>query len=96
MKGNIAIEFLKFEVKDDDLQMIAITKAEKDAIREKFPSVNIVRTMKQKSKRHHYYCEETKQVSKLLKQMRESDCVTNSTRRNVRNADRTDGKRVKV
>lgn len=87
---------IKFEEKDDDLQMIAITKAEKDAIREKFPNVNIVRTMKQKSKRHHYYCEETKQVSKLLKQMRESDCVTNSTRRNVRNADRTDGKRVKV
>ena len=87
---------IKSEEKDDDLQMIAITKAEKDAIREKFPNVNIVRTMKQKSKRHHYYCEETKQVSKLLKQMRESDCVTNSTRRNVRNADRTDGKRVKV
>ena len=96
MNGNIAIEFLKFEVKDDDLQMIAITKAEKDAIRDKFPNVNIVRTMKQKSKRHHYYCEETKQVSKFLKQMREPDCVTNSTRREVRNADRADGKRVKV
>lgn len=76
--------------------MIAITKAEKDAIREKFPNVNIVRTMKQKSKRHHYYCEETKQVFKLLKQMRESDCVTNPTRRNECNADRADGKRVKV
>lgn len=96
LKGNITIVFLKFEVKDEDLQMIAITKAEKDAIRARFPNVNIVRTMKQKSKRHHYYCEETKQVARLLKQMRESDCVTNPARRDVRDADRTDGKRIKT
>ena len=76
--------------------MIAITKEEKDAISKKLPNVHIVRTVKQKSKRHHYYCEETKQVTKLLKRMRASDCVTNSMRKDVRNADRTDGKRVKA
>lgn len=76
--------------------MIAITKAEKDAIRERLPDVNIVRTMKQKSKRHHYYCEETKPVSRLLKQMRESGCVTNFDRKDVRNADRKIGNRVRT
>lgn len=80
--------------------MIAINKAERDAISERFPNVNIVRTMKQKSKRHHYYCEETKQVRQLLRKMREfvneSDCVANSTGRNVCNADRTGGKRIQA
>ncbi len=68
--------------------MVSITKAEKDAISTQFPNVHIVRTMKQKSKRHHYYCEETKQVVRFLKQMREPDCVANSNRKDVRNADR--------
>ena len=50
--------------------MIAINKAEKDLISERFPSVHIVRTMKQKSKRHRYYCEETRQVMRLLSKLR--------------------------
>lgn len=50
--------------------MIAISKEEKDVISERFPNVHIVRTMKQKSKRHHYYCEESKGVLRLLNEMR--------------------------
>jgi len=38
--------------------VIAITISEKEAICKKFPNVKIVRTMKQDSKRHHYYMEE--------------------------------------
>lgn len=38
--------------------MIAITLAEKNAVREKYPNVYIVRTMKHDSKRHHYYMAE--------------------------------------
>ncbi len=76
--------------------MVAITKAEKDAISMQFPNVNIVRTMKQKSKRHHYYCEETRQVMRLLKQMREPDCVKNSNRKDGRNANRKNGERVRT
>ncbi len=76
--------------------MISITKAEKDAISMQFPNVHIVRTMKQKSKRHHYYCEETKQVVRFLKQMREPDCVTDSNRKDVRNADRKNRNRVRT
>lgn len=50
--------------------MIAINKAEKDVISKRLPDVHIVRTMRQKSKRHHYFCEETKQVKQLLARMR--------------------------
>lgn len=50
--------------------MIAISKAEKEAICTQFPNTHIVRTMKQKSKRHHYYCEESKQVMRILFEMR--------------------------
>lgn len=50
--------------------MIAITASEKEAVRVKFSNVHIVRTMKQDSKRHHYYCEESRGVMNLLRQMR--------------------------
>lgn len=50
--------------------MIAITKSEKDAICARFHNVHIVRTMKRKSKRHHYYCEESKGVLRYLDEAR--------------------------
>lgn len=50
--------------------MIAITKEEKEKIIERFPNIYIVRTMKQKSKRHHYFCEESKPVLKFLNRIR--------------------------
>lgn len=40
------------------IQVIAVTPAEKVAVQERFPKVKFVRTMKQDSKRHHYYMEE--------------------------------------
>lgn len=46
--------------------MISVSKAEKEAIKERFPEAHIVRTMKQKHKRHRYYCEETRQVIEYL------------------------------
>lgn len=51
-------------------KMISITKDEKMIINKKFPKVHIVRTMRQKSKRHHYYCEENRRVIALLKILR--------------------------
>jgi len=50
--------------------VIAITVSEKEAIREKFPRVHIVRTMKQDSKRHHYYMVEDGAPMKLLRSLR--------------------------
>lgn len=56
--------------------MIAINKSEKEVISSRLPDVHIVRTMKQKSTRHHYYCEESKSVMRILKEMRESGDTT--------------------
>lgn len=50
--------------------MIAITADEKKMIIEKFPRVHIVRTMKQDSKRHHYYMEEQSGPMKMLRSIR--------------------------
>lgn len=55
--------------------MIMISLAEKEVIRERFPKVHIVRTMKQKSKRHRYYMAEEPGPMKLLKQLRREPVV---------------------
>ncbi len=39
--------------------MIQITKAEKELLVGMFPNIRFPRTMKQDSKRHHYFCTET-------------------------------------
>lgn len=46
--------------------MVAITKKEKEAIVAQFPHAHIARTMRQKSKRHHYYCEERAAIMRFL------------------------------
>lgn len=53
--------------------MIAINKIEKEAISKNFPNVHIVRTMKQKSKRHRYYCEEHPDVLRFLNRSRNTE-----------------------
>lgn len=51
--------------------MIAISKEEKDVISKRFTNVHIVRTMRQKSKRHHYFCEESRGVMNYLRKVRD-------------------------
>ena len=67
--------------------MISITKAEKDAIIAKFPDAYIVKTMKRKSKRHHYYCEERSHVVKYLNDIRNNTKITTSAREGVGHTD---------
>lgn len=50
--------------------MIAISLDEKEVIREKYPWVHIVRTMKQRSKRHKYYMTEDPGPMRLLRRLR--------------------------
>ena len=50
--------------------MIAINKAESEVIRERCPNAHIVRTEKQRSKRHHYYCEESRKVMEVIRELR--------------------------
>ena len=53
--------------------MIAITKKEKEAVLAKYPKTYIIRTMKQDSRRGHYYCTENKGVMALIAKMRGRD-----------------------
>ena len=55
--------------------MILITKNEALILRQKIPDVSITRTMKQTSKRHHYYCEETLNVFSVLKELRKVNYI---------------------
>lgn len=50
--------------------MVAINASEKEAITAKFPNIGIVRTMKQDSKRHHYYMEEDRGAMEMLRRLR--------------------------
>lgn len=52
--------------------MIAISAKEKEIIAEKLPNVHIRRTVRQKSKRHKYYMEESKSAMRLLNDLRKS------------------------
>lgn len=51
--------------------MILINKEEAMAIREKFKNAAITRTVKSKSKRHKYYCEERPAILAFLKKYRD-------------------------
>lgn len=53
-------------------KLIAINKEEKEIISKMYPNVHIVRTAKQRSKRHRYYCEENRAAMALLAQLRDT------------------------
>lgn len=72
--------------------MIAINKAEKEAISARFPDAHIVRTMKQKSKRHHYYCEESKGVMRYLNELRNKNTRGEKNRDHVQRSKRANRK----
>lgn len=52
--------------------MIAISAKEKETISEEMPNLHIRRTVKQKSKRHRYYMEESKGAMRLLRDLRKA------------------------
>lgn len=55
--------------------MVPVTKTEKEEILKKYPHVFITRTMKQDSKRGHYYCEEEKNVMRYLREIRNRNVI---------------------
>ena len=58
--------------------MIAINKEESRLIRERFPRVTIVRTMRQKSARHRYYMEESPKAMRLIERLRGAEKKENA------------------
>jgi hypothetical protein len=55
--------------------MVLISKAEKEAIVQRFPHTCIVRTMRQRSKRGRYYMEEAPKAMRYLNTVRNKDVV---------------------
>lgn len=55
--------------------MIQISKEEKEIIQEELPHVHIVRTMRNKSRRHHYFCSEEVEAVRLINKLRGKDKV---------------------
>lgn len=53
--------------------MFAITKDEAAILRERCPKVHIVRTMKQKSHRGTYFCEETVAAMNVIRELRSDE-----------------------
>ena len=53
--------------------MISITPREKEAIQSRFPKAHIARTMKKRTNRHRYYCEETPRVMQFLFKLRNGE-----------------------
>lgn len=64
------IRITKSYVEKEGKTMVEINRHERDAIIEKYPGVHIVGTMKQRSGRGRYYCEESKKVMRLLRELR--------------------------
>lgn len=62
--------------------MIAISLMEKEAVCKKYPDTQFVRTMKQDSKRHHYYMVEAGAPYRYLNFLRGVD-KTKSKRKGV-------------
>lgn len=46
--------------------MISITKEEKERLVKLFPNRKFPRTMKQDSKRHHYFCTESEELMRAI------------------------------
>lgn len=55
--------------------MIAINKAEKEAVVSRFPDAHIVRTMVNDSRRHRYYCVEDRKILQFLNRFRKKNVI---------------------
>lgn len=58
--------------------MVPITKEEKEMLLKKYPDLCIARTMKQDSKRKHYFCEERPGAMAYLDRVRQRGVVYNA------------------
>lgn len=78
--------------------MVKISKAEKDEITKLYPDVQMTRTMKQDSKRHHYYMVEQPGPMRVLRKVRglnePSDPARNN--RNGRKGGNRNGRRERT
>lgn len=62
--------------------MVPITRDEKILLQKKYPNLCVARTMKQDSKRKHYYCEERVGAMAYLNEIRQMGVVYDSSWKN--------------
>ena len=58
------------EGNETETYMVPITREEKELLKKKYPDLCVARTMKQDSKRKHYYCEERAGAMAYLEKIR--------------------------
>ena len=58
--------------------MIPVTKEEKEQLLKKYPDLSIARTMRQDSKRKHYFCEERAGAMAYLAKLRQMHVIYTS------------------
>lgn len=66
------------------IDIVPINKEEKALLSKKFPKMTFVRTMKQDSKRGHYYCTEERNVMRYLNEIRRQSIVEEHPAKNKR------------
>lgn len=66
------------------IKIVPITKSEKKELSERFPKSTFVRTMKQDSKRGHYYCVEEKNIMRALNDIRRGNVIEEKSDRKFR------------
>ena len=76
MEENNAFFFqIFYEGNDRTPYMVRITQEEKDLLKKKYPDLSIARTMKQDSKRKHYFCEERPGAMAYLNRIRQENVL---------------------
>lgn len=58
--------------------MVPVTKEEKEQLLKKYPDISIARTMRQDSKRKHYFCEERPGAMAYLQKLRQQGVIYTS------------------
>lgn len=58
--------------------MVPVTKEEKEQLLKKYPDLSIARTMRQDSKRKHYFCEERPGAMAYLRKLRQQGVIYTS------------------
>lgn len=83
---NLPITLFKYNLERVIYFLFPITKEESIKIRKKYPKAEIRRTVKQKSKRHKYFCPEIKKYLVLIKGTNEVACSIYTRKRKYFNA----------
>lgn len=64
-------------------RVVPVTKEEKEQLLKKYPDLSVARTMRQDSKRKHYFCEERPGAMAYLQKLRQQGVIYTSEPRDL-------------